>query len=71
MLFSVIAMAREAVIDIAPYGDWYGAHAMYRSVTLREENSERSICRYASPRSSSGLEAVTPKSEAFRVSLAA
>ena len=70
MLFSVLAMAREAVIDIAPYGDWYGAHAMDGSGSLSEENAERRICRCASSSSGSEVEAAAPKSKAFREILA-
>ena len=42
-----------------------------RVVVLREENTERNICQYASLRSRLGVEAVAPNSEAFRASLAA
>ena len=70
-LFLVLAMERKAVIGRAPDGDWYGAHAMEISGYLREENAERMIYCCASLRSGSGVEAVAPKSEAFRASLAA
>ena len=69
--FSVLAMARKEVIVGAPDGYWYGAHAMDRSGSLREDNAQRSICSCASSRSVSGVEAVPPKSDAFRASLEA
>ena len=64
-------MAKKALISEYPDEDWYGAHAMDGLGSLREENVERRICRCASLRSGSGVEAVAPKSEAFRASLAA
>ena len=69
--FSFLAMLRKAVIGGAPDGDWYDAHAMDRLGSLRAENAERKICRCASSRSRLEVEAVAPKSEAFRASLAA
>ena len=69
--FSFLAIARKAVISGVPNGYWYGAHAMDRLNSFREENAERSVCRCASSRSGSGVEDVPPKSKAFRASVAA
>ena len=63
-------MERKAVIIRAPNGDWYGAHVMDGSGSLREENVERRICRCASSRYRSGMDDIAPKSEAFRACLA-
>ena len=38
---------------------------------MREENAEMMICRCASSRSGSGVEAIAPKSKVFRAILAA
>ena len=68
--FLVLMMARKAVIDGDPDGDWYIVHAMERLGYLREENAERRILRCTSSRYRSGVKFVTPKSKASRASLA-
>ena len=54
-----------------PDGYWYVIYAMDGLGSLREDNEERRICLCASSRSGSGVEVVTPKSEALCASLAA
>ena len=42
--YSILAMARKAVMGEAPDGYWHCSHAMDELGSLREENAERNIC---------------------------